>query len=354
MENTPHVHLVDISREKSRHVIIAAGTPDVYQGHPHTLLMPDGRTIFCVWTYNHGGACGPMKRSDDGGLSWSELLPVPENWSTVINCPTIHRLTDPDGRARLLVFAGNGDMYQSVSEDDGATFSPMAPNGLKCVVAPMSVLSAGSTGAYHMWYHRGRAGKSERHDKSDVGVYQSTSYDGGVTWPDTKLVCEVKGAVPCEPTVVESPDESTLVLLIRENTRTMNSLTAVSRDRGATWTEPVELPAELTGDRHCAAYAPDGRLVVVMRDMAAESPTKGSFVGWVGSFDDLPTGGVGQYRLKLLHQYGERSSDCGYPGLEILPDGTFVATTYVKYEPGPEQNSVVAVRFRLDELDDRL
>lgn len=43
--------------------------------------------------------------------------------------------------------------------------------------------------------------------------------------------------------------------------------------------------------------------------------------------------------------------DSGYPGLERLPDGTFVATTYVKYRPGPEQNSVVRVRFKPEETD---
>ncbi|HYH56631.1 MAG TPA: hypothetical protein VD772_08475, partial [Anseongella sp.] len=57
----------------------------------------------------------------------------------------------------------------------------------------------------------------------------------------------------------------------------------------------------------------------------------------------------GQYRIKLLHSY--KGGDCGYPGLELLPDSAFVATTYVKYRPGPEKNSVVSVRFKLSETD---
>jgi hypothetical protein len=37
--------------------------------------------------------------------------------------------------------------------------------------------------------------------------------------------------------------------------------------------------------------------------------------------------------------------------LEILPDGTIVATTYIKYSPGKEKHSVVSVRFKPEETD---
>ena len=40
--------LIDISQEFYRHVIIAPGTEDTYQGHPTTVLMADKKTIFCV------------------------------------------------------------------------------------------------------------------------------------------------------------------------------------------------------------------------------------------------------------------------------------------------------------------
>ncbi|MEQ1631210.1 MAG: M60 family metallopeptidase, partial [Planctomycetota bacterium] len=42
--------------------------------------------------------------------------------------------------------------------------------------------------------------------------------------------------------------------------------------------------------------------------------------------------------------------DCGYPGLEVLPDGTFVATTYGHWEKGKEP-FVVSTRFTIAELD---
>jgi hypothetical protein len=125
----------------------------------------------------------------------------------------------------------------------------------------------------------------------------------------------------------------------------------VSNDEGKTWSPAKELTASLTGDRHMSCYAPDGRLVVAFRDMAKLSPTKGSYVAWVGTYDDIVSGREGQYRVKLLHQYGDQPWDCGYSGVECLPDGTIVATTYVKYRPGPEKNSIISVRFKLEEID---
>jgi sialidase-1 len=334
---------LDLSHQLYRQVVIARGTAEIYQGHPHTLLMPDGKTMFAVWTYNHGGACGPMKRSDDGGLTWSELLPVPDNWSTVRNCPTIHRLVDPQGKARLFVFAGNGPMHQSVSLDEGRTWSPMTPNGLTCVVVPITIVPIAGDRLLAM-YHRG----SRDRDRAPLALWQAISSDGGLTWHDERQIAAYPGAAPCEPFVVRSPDGKQLAALARENTRRFNSLLVTSNDEGQTWTEPVELPASLTGDRHMGRYAPDGRLVICFRDTTLASPTKGDFVAWVGTYDDIVHGREGQYRVRLIRS--PKKGDLGYPGVEVLRDGTFVATTYVVLNP-EEKNSVVSVRFNLKEID---
>ena len=42
--------------------------------------------------------------------------------------------------------------------------------------------------------------------------------------------------------------------------------------------------------------------------------------------------------------------DCAYPGVEILPDGTFVTTTYGHWAEG-EQPYVMSIRLKLEELD---
>jgi hypothetical protein len=72
-------------------------------------------------------------------------------------------------------------------------------------------------------------------------------------------------------------------------------------------------------------------------------------VAWVGTYEDIKNNRPGQYRIKLLHSYA--GADCGYPGMEILPDDTIIATTYIKYCSGNEKHSVVSTRFKIDEID---
>lgn len=343
---------VDLSGETARQVVIAAGDAQTYQGHPTTVLLPGGKTMYCVWTYQHGGPCGPLKRSDDGGLTWSGLLPVPENWATVKNCPSIYRLPDPSGRSRLFIYAGqgpDGTMQQAVSEDDGRTWSPMRSNGLVAVMPFCTVVPVDGGKKLIGLTNIRRPGETV--EKNSNVLVQSESTDGGFTWTPWRLLLDLPGLKPCEPTVVRSPDGKQLLMLIRENVKRV-ALFMTSDDEGRTWSASQPLPPGLWGDRHMAAYAPDGRLVVAMRDTGAGSPSNSHFIAWVGRYEDIVAGRDGAaYRLKLLHSFAGR--DCGYPGLEILPDGTFVATTYIKYRAGPEQHSVVASRFKLSETDGR-
>jgi hypothetical protein len=347
---------VDLSGETERHSVVARGTPEVYHGHCDTVLLPDGKTMFTAWTVNHARLVGPLARSDDGGKTWTEPLDVPDNWHETANTPAIHRLLDPQGKARLVIFADGLDwrrggkppypMHQAVSEDDGRTWTPMQPNGIQGEVPPKTVLSFDDGKRLILW--------------SDLPgfVVQSESLDGGLTWSQERKILKIPARWG-QPAVVRSPDGGQLLMLLRENSRKHHSLYSTSDDEARTWSEPKELPAALTGDRHVMRYAPDGRLVVAMRDRAKTSPTYGHYVVWVGRYEDIIEGREGEYRIKLLHNAarteedrpGEGNADCGYSDLERLPDGTIVATTYIKYQPGPEKNSVVNTRFTLEETD---
>ena len=348
----PPMPTIDISGETNRHSVVAAGTKSVYQGHPHTLLLGDGKTMFCVWTLIHGHGAPRMKRSDDGGKTWSKLLALPEGWAPYGHCPTLHRIVAADKKEHLLLMdrTGRTNVFaQAISRDNGKGWGAMKPNGLKGIVAPISIVGVDGGRKHLMWTHRGSGDR----DRSPLAVWQAESTDAGLTWKNYRKVCEAPGKDPCEPAVVRSPDGKQLLMLMRDNKHKGNSLMMLSDDEGKTWSKPAETSWGLTGDRHCPKYAPDGRLVVVFRDVAQPCPPRGHFVAWVGRYEDIIKGREGQYRIKLMHHYG-RAGDCGYPGLELLPDGTFAATTYIKHKPGPEQHSVVSVRFKLAEIDKKL
>jgi hypothetical protein len=343
----PDLPLVDLSSDTARQVIVAAGTDTVYQGHPTTVLMKDGRTIFAVWSLGHGGPAGPMARSDDGGLTWVRLDDrLPENYRTHRNCPSIYRLTDPSGHERIWVFSAHPGMPRIVSEDGGKTWAEATPLGFECVMTFSSIVRL-KDGRYLGLYHKGPDGK----DRSPLQVMQTISADGGVTWSSPHVVAAVAGKDPCEPFAFRSPDGRELCVLMRENTHKGRSLMMFSRDEGQTWSDPVDTPWGLTGDRHMGVTTRDGRMVVAFRDRALGSPSRNHFVAWVGKYDDLRQGRPGEYRIKLLESHA--GGDCGYPGVELLPDDTVVATTYIKYRPGTAKHSVVSVRFKLAETDAR-
>jgi hypothetical protein len=163
-------------------------------------------------------------------------------------------------------------------------------------------------------------------------VYTTLSLDGGLTWSVPAPIAMLPDASLCEPGVLRSPDGKQIAVLLRENSRKYNSFVIFSDDDGLT----------------CAKYAPDGRLFISFRDTTHVSPTKGDWVGWVGKYDDIILGREGQYRVRIMDN--TKGADCCYPGVELLPDGTFVTTTYGHWTEG-EMPYIVSVRFKLAELD---
>ncbi|MCP3917638.1 MAG: exo-alpha-sialidase [bacterium] len=121
-------------------------------------------------------------------------------------------------------------------------------------------------------------------------IVMKRSEDGGRTWGEPVVIARHRTAHLCEPGLIRSPDGARIAVLLRENSRKLNSFVIFSDDEGATWSEPRQVPGALTGDRHTGVYAPDGRLLVSFRDRTLESPTAGDWVAWVGTFDDIAQG----------------------------------------------------------------
>ncbi|MGY8689559.1 MAG: sialidase family protein, partial [Verrucomicrobiales bacterium] len=320
---------------------------------PTTVLLEGGKTILTVYPKGHGKGGVVMKRSDDAGLTWSDRLPVPENWSTSKETPTIHRVIDTQGVKRLIMWSGLYPARLAVSEDDGKSWSSLKPVGdwggivvMGCVI-PLQT----AKGHYLALFHddgRFFAKDGKLANPVEFTLYQSRSTDGGQTWSVPETIWAGTEMHLCEPGAIRSPDGKQLAVLLRENRRKRNSHVIFSNDEGSTWSPPRELPASLTGDRHTGQYGSDGRLFISFRDTTLESDTAGDWVAWVGRYEDIVEGKEGQYRVRLMDNH--KAKDCAYPGVEVLPDGTFVTTTYGHWTEG-ESPYVVSVRLRLGELD---
>ncbi|HYV25896.1 MAG TPA: sialidase family protein [Candidatus Eisenbacteria bacterium] len=349
------IPVIDLAGETNRQVIVDREKGQ-YLGHPTTVLLEDNQTMIAVYPKGHGKGAIVMKRSKDAGVTWSERLPVPENWASSLEVPTIHRVIDPRGVKRLIMFSGLYPVRLAVSEDDGNTWTPLKPVGDWGGIVTMGCVEPLKTGAGNylaMFHDDGRYLTRSNKQESPIvfRLYKTFSKDGGMTWSFPEEIFHSSEVHLCEPGLLRSPDGKQLAVLLRENSRRHNSHVIFSNDEGKTWSTPRELPAALTGDRHTGKYSPDGRLFISFRDTTRASRTKGDWVAWVGTYDDIVQGREGQYRVRLMKNH--RGADCAYPGVEVLPDGTFITTTYGHWIEG-EQPFVVSVRLKLKELDERL
>ncbi len=351
------IPVIDLSGESDRQVLVDRESGQ-YLGHPTTVLLEDNRTIIVVYPKGHGKGPIIMKRSNDGGKTWSERLPTPRSWETSLETPTIHRVIDKNGKKRLVLFSGLYPIRSSISDDDGKTWTELKPIGDFGGIVAMGFVEKLQTGKGHylaMFHDDGRFFTKEpnRAQPAVFTLYQTISKDGGLTWGAPTVVFRSSDIHLCEPGVIRSPNGKHLAVLLRENRRVKNSHVIFSNDEGKTWTVPRELPGALTGDRHTGKYAPDGRLFISFRDMALDTKTSGDWVAWVGTYDDIVKGREGQYRVRLMDNRGNSEGgewDSSYPGVELLPDGTIVTVTYGHWTDR-EPAYIIAVRLKLNELD---
>ncbi|MCR9295983.1 MAG: glycoside hydrolase [bacterium] len=346
---------IDLNDQSHRQVVVDREAGQ-YLGHPTTCLLEDGKTILCVYPKGHGRGGIVYKRSRDGGLTWSERLPTPANWSTSREVPTLHRVIDASGNKRLILWSGLYPARKAISEDDGNNWSPLEAAGNWGGIVVMGFVEPLQTGAGHylaMFHDDGRFFRQGGVKSNTFTLYQTRSFDGGLTWSDPESVFQSSEIHLCEPGCIRSPDGKRLAVLLRENARRRNSYLIFSDDESKSWTEPRELPLALTGDRHVGKYAPDGRLLISFRcnspvDKRSQRSFEGDWVAWVGTWDDLIDSTSGQYFVRLKDNH--KAYDTAYPGVEVLPDGIFVLTTYGHWM-ADQQPYILSVRVKLSELD---
>ncbi len=349
------IPLIDLAADTDRQVVVDREEGQ-YLGHPTTVLLEDGKTMLCVYPKGHGRGAIVYKRSKDGGLTWSQRLPTPESWATSQEVPTLFRVVDAEGKKRIIMFSGLYPCRMAVTEDDGATWSEIEPVGDWGGIVAMGTVVEQKTGPGHymaLFHDDGRffTANGKRQSPAVMTLLKTLSTDGGLTWSFPEAIYKSSEIHLCEPGAIRSPDGKQIAVLLRENARRKNSHIIFSDDEGRTWSKPRPMPASLNGDRHTGKYGPDGRLFISFRDITPKgvtSPTAGDWAGWVGTYEDLVQGREGQYRVRLMDNH--KGADCTYPGVEVLPDGTFVVTTYGHWQKG-KQPYIVSVRFTLDELD---
>lgn len=349
--------LIDLDQESSLQTIVDQENGQ-YLGHPTTSLLEDGKTLLCVYPKGHGRGAIVYKRSDDGGQTWSERLETPSSWETSKETPTLHRVIGPDGTKRVIMWSGLYPARLAVSEDDGANWSELKPAGDWGGIVVMGFVEPLRTGPGHylaMFHDDGRFFKAAGKRTPVMTLYKTFSTDGGLTWTYPEEVYKSSEVHLCEPGLIRSPDGKRIAVLLRENLRKKNSHIIFSDDEGETWSEPRELPLSLTGDRHTGKYTPDGRLFISFRVVSPSQkrqsrPFEGDWGAWVGTWDDLVDGKEGQYAIRLKDNH--KGYDCAYPGVEVLPDGTIVTTTYGHWNSG-EPPFILCVRLKLSELDER-
>ena len=134
------------------------------------------------------------------------------------------------------MFSGLYPIRMAVSEDDGRTWSELKPIGdFGGVVAMASVVHLKTAAGHYMalFHDDGRFIA----DRPAAGprkfqVYKTLSTDGGLTWGKPEVIATHPTAHLCEPGAIRSPDGKQIAVLLRENSRKLNSLRDLLRRRG--------------------------------------------------------------------------------------------------------------------------
>ena len=354
-----------------------------YLGHPDSVLLKD-ESILTFYPEGHGKGKTLSKISHDGGKTYPDkILNPPISWEKSLETPTVYRLefTEHNWEDKLIMISGNPKCYKikspggfncSISNDEGKSWSEYQlffgkhDVVYKCLpIVPMSSLTKLKENGKFVDKWMGLF-----HDSSFINYKTILTFDdnGKMCWSKPKPyfkaykkiqmdsnMCEVE----CVRSNMGKGDE--LMLITRSNSKNINSLLSFSNDEGKTWSEPVEAPAALNGERHKAEYLPDGRLFITFRSIERDEEKlkynyekksqnwySEGWIAWVGTYDDLKNGREGQYRIKIAHTYLDNqnepsitaNADTGYCGNVVLSDGTVVTSSYGIFSTQEKENGV--------------
>ena len=360
-----------------------------YIAHPDSVWVDDGTDqgkIIVMYPLGHGKGELAMRVSSDMGLTWSDRVSgLPESFKDSQETPTLYNLHFTDGSEKLVMISGcpywvatkyKADGFNfSFSDDGGETWSEFEKfhSPADAIVAMSSLTQLKENGEFvDKWM-------GLFHDHS-FDVYKTVlSFDenGDAEWSEPELLMPSYADITrkygmCEVEIIREPESDTLILLARTEKRISRSLISFSYDEGATWTEPKELPYELSGDRHKAEYDPvSGKVLISFRQMipvkrsavSIYNRISGGWYAWVGTFEDLmsyadddPSNDKkGKYLIELgrtdyFAKPYNAVIDNGYSGV-VCVDGTFNVVGYGSFDKVGTTSYIISRTFTLADIE---
>lgn len=340
----------------------SSDTSNQYFGQPDMVRTSTGRLITA---YPQGHGKGPliMKISDDNGETWTQKTDIPSSWAGSQETPTLYVLQLADGTERIMLITAcpgwgtdsAGNQYgwnTSYSDDNGETWteyahwhSEVAPGDANDAIVAMASLIQlkDEDGNYiQKWM-----GVFHNYQYVNYKTYLTFDENGNEQWSTPEpYLSEYRNIEStyqmCEIGMFRSPDGERIIGLARSQSHNNPATLIYSDDEGETWSEPMDLPGTLAGERHKAVYDPiSGRLVISFREIQYDLNGNNQFDGnsdwicndwgiWVGTYEDLMNQEEGQYRIRIEEDWANnaKSGDTGYAGLVVLEDGTFIMNSY--------------------------
>ena len=390
-------------------LVKGANKNSLYLGHPDSALLDNG-DILVAYPLGHGKGETVMKRSCDGGLTWSKRFEgLPKSFVDTMETPTIYKLNFANGDQKLVMISGrptwgkpfsaNGfdaTLSTSLGADgkcDGVEWSShenyygcnatnkkhYAPKGKWNAIVAMASLTQvkDSDGNFiDKWMGIFHNVIAVPHTFDVCKTFLTFDENGNMDWSKpTSVLIEKKAKEMetkyqfCEPEVVRSPDGKEIAMIFRTNAKKSFSCVSFSTDEGQSWSMPQSLSREITGERHKAEYDPiTGKLVVSCRnidwlagkDFEDKCWMSHGLVAWVGDYADLHNGadGKGDVLIKLAHTYKkgqknielEADDDTGYAGVTIDAEGNAVIISYGKFTARCRDTYIIAKRFNVAEV----
>ena len=360
-----------------------------YIAHPDSVWVDDGTDqgkIIVMYPLGHGKGELAMRVSSDMGLTWSDRVSgLPESFKDSQETPTLYNLHFTDGSEKLVMISGcpywvatkyKADGFNfSFSDDCGETWSEFEKfhSPADAIVAMSSLTQLKENGEFvDKWM-----GLFHDHSFDVYKTMLSFDENGDAEWSEPELLMPSYADITrkygmCEVEIIREPESGTLILLARTEKRISRSLISFSYDEGATWTEPKELPYELSGDRHKAEYDPvSGKVLISFRQMipvkrsavSIYNRISGGWYAWVGKFDDLMSyadddasnDNKGEYLLELgrtdyFAKPYNAVIDNGYSGV-VCVDGTFNVVGYGSFDKVGTTSYIISRTFTLADIE---